>query len=334
MLQYMRPIRTFAEHVEHPFLRAALERLFHPDMPMIFALVVLNELSEGNLTRPVGGSAQLPEAAQRKLERLGGTIHFRAEVEEILVEDDVAVGVRLADGTVHRGDHVVSTAPGHTTIFRMLGGRYVDRHVRHRYAHWPVFGAIAVASLGVRGRWPDLPPIFHVVPERPLEVLGHEVGGLLVRNMSHDATLAPDGCAVVQVLVETPFEMWHDLHEVPSRYAAAKDELVRQVLPAITPLLPGWDGSALVTDVVTPYTFWQFTRTWRGAYEGWLPTGEVVRQHPSKTLPGLRKFHMAGQWVEPGGGIPPAVMSGRHVLELVCREDGMRFHGASERAST
>jgi hypothetical protein len=27
---------------------------------------------------------------------------------------------------------------------------------------------------------------------------------------------------------------------------------------------------------------------------------------------------MAGHWVEPGGGVPMAVMSGRHVVEILC----------------
>jgi len=29
-----------------------------------------------------------------------------------------------------------------------------------------------------------------------------------------------------------------------------------------------------------------------------------------KTLPGLANFYLAGHWVEPGGGLPAAAMSG------------------------
>jgi hypothetical protein len=48
-----------------------------------------------------------------------------------------------------------------------------------------------------------------------------------------------------------------------------------------------------------------------------LPTSEAFK-HVPKQLPGLDRFYMAGQWVEPGGGVPTAIMSGRHVVELVC----------------
>jgi len=44
-----------------------------------------------------------------------------------------------------------------------------------------------------------------------------------------------------------------------------------------------------------------------------------------KTLPGLSNFWMCGQWVEPGGGLPPAATSGRQVIQLVCHEDARRF---------
>ena len=45
-----------------------------------------------------------------------------------------------------------------------------------------------------------------------------------------------------------------------------------------------------------------------------------------KALPGLRNFYMAGQWVEPGGSVTLAAMSGRNVLQLICGEDGRPFH--------
>ena len=47
-------------------------------------------------------------------------------MKEILVENDRATGVRLADGTEHHADVVVSAGDGRSTIFNLLAGRYVD----------------------------------------------------------------------------------------------------------------------------------------------------------------------------------------------------------------
>jgi phytoene dehydrogenase-like protein len=44
-----------------------------------------------------------------------------------------------------------------------------------------------------------------------------------------------------------------------------------------------------------------------------------------KTLPGLQNFYMCGQWVEPGGGLPPNVTSGRQLVRTLCKEDAKRF---------
>lgn len=34
---------------------------------------------------------------------------------------------------------------------------------------------------------------------------------------------------------------------------------------------------------------------------------------------------MIGQWVSPGGGLPPAAMDGRNVVQLLCHNDKVRF---------
>ena len=40
-----------------------------------------------------------------------------------------------------------------------------------------------------------------------------------------------------------------------------------------------------------------------------------------KTLPGLDDSYMAGQWVEPGGGVSTAAVSGRIVIKMICKKD-------------
>ncbi len=82
--------------------------------------------------------------------------------------------------------------------------------------------------------------------------------------------------------------------------------------------LPGLADHVQVIDVVTPLTFWRHARSWRGAYEGWLPTPTTFNEHVPKQLGKLEDLWLAGQWVEPGGGIPSALMSGRQVVQLIC----------------
>jgi phytoene dehydrogenase-like protein len=34
---------------------------------------------------------------------------------------------------------------------------------------------------------------------------------------------------------------------------------------------------------------------------------------------------MVGQWVQPGGGLPAGVMTGRAVVQQICKEDRKRY---------
>jgi hypothetical protein len=40
---------------------------------------------------------------------------------------------------------------------------------------------------------------------------------------------------------------------------------------------------------------------------------------------------MAGQWVVPGGGVIPTLVSGKHAAMLLCRRDGKVFHTSAKK---
>jgi phytoene dehydrogenase-like protein len=48
-----------------------------------------------------------------------------------------------------------------------------------------------------------------------------------------------------------------------------------------------------------------------------------------KTLPDRHNCYMVGQWVEPGGGLPPAATSGRGIAQILCKRDGKKFETKS-----
>ena len=102
-----------------------------------------------------------------------------------------------------------------------------------------------------------------------------------------------------------------------------------KVIEQLESRLPGISEQIEVVDVSTPMTVERYTGNWQGSQEGWLITTEtfgiVMGKGMDKTLPGLDDFYMCGQWVEPGGGLPTVVMSGRRLIKKICREDDIRF---------
>jgi hypothetical protein len=59
------------------------------------------------------------------------------------------------------------------------------------------------------------------------------------------------------------------------------------------------------------------------AHVGWKLTVQAMKTQMSKTLPGLGNFYLVGQWVEPGGGTPAALVSGRGAIQIICKKKGV-----------
>jgi len=127
---------------------------------------------------------------------------------------------------------------------------------------------------------------------------------------------------VVQAMVPADYAWWATRG---SRYGAEKERFAETLAAQLERHLPNFRSQLRMTDVVTPLTYWNQARSWRGAYEGWMPNESAFFGHLAKTLSGLQGFYMAGQWVEPGGGVPTAVMSGRQVVQLACARDERPF---------
>ena len=325
-MRYNTPANEFAKRFSNPFLQWCVTSIFIPTMPTAFLFMILGRLENGEMARVEGGSLDFSLRVAKRYRDLGGKVKYGATVEEILVEDDRAVGVRLADGSEHRADIVVSCADGYSTIFKMLGERYIDQKTKDRYANWPMFPPILIISFGVANDFAGEASSNTVKLQHPITLGGQEFEAFAFRIYNDDPTMAPPGKTVVQVTLRTDFDWWYDLQEKDrASYDAEKERIAKDVLAQLERYLPGITSQVEVTDVATPYTFWRYTRNYRGAFEGWLLAPETMGTSVEKTLPGLSNFYMAGQWVEPGGGIPSALFSGRNLMKRLCRQDGKEF---------
>ena len=324
--KYAGSVEDYASGIRDPGLRECVRRLFAPDVPVWFIFMILGMLADGQLGFLAAGSLDFALSIERRYRDLGGQVAYKATVEEILVEDDRAVGVRLADGSEHRAGAVVSAADGYGTIFEMLGGRYVNRKIRSRYSSWELCRPLLMISYGVARELPGELPFGAILLEDPLTIDDKPVEGLLARIFNYSSRFAPLGKTVVQVEIETEWDYWSGLRARDrAAYDAQKERVATEALMRLEVHYPGISSQVEVTDVATPHTTWRHTLNHRGAWGGWLLTPEVANVRMERTLPGLAGFYMAGQWVMPGGGVAPSLYSGRHAVQLLCRRDGKRF---------
>jgi len=319
-----------SRELKNPALAEMFSEAFAGEMPVFFFITALAWLNNGVAGYPVGGSLLFARTIEKRFQDLGGEIAYRSKVKKILTENDKAVGVVLADGTEHRADFVISAADGHSTIYKMLEGRYISRKIKGIYEEekLQLSKPIMFVSLGINHDFKDIPrAIYHSTPFKPsLELGSDKVDRMDIRYYNFDATLAPQGKTSIIAFFNTNFEYWLELkNNDPEKYKKEKERVADAVVAELERRHPGISRKVEVRDVATPYTFLRYTDNWLGTFIGWQVTSSTYRIRIPKSLPGLGNFLMCGQWVSVGGGLPVGVMTGRHVIQILCKKDKREF---------
>jgi phytoene dehydrogenase-like protein len=321
----------YAARFKNPLLAHTIEVMFVPEMSALFMLFTMAWFQRRSAGYPIGGSLKFARHIEKKYLALGGKLHYGKKVDEILTRPEgkkqVAYGVKLLDGNSITGDIVISTADGYDTIFRMLGGKFLDKYWRRIYSEYPAFDSYIQVSLGVARKFEPLPMTYIPLPEVITVDPGTTADFIGFRIHHFDPMLAPEGKTLITSSFSTSnYHYWSDLRSGnPKLYKAEKRRLAQVVIDALELRLGNIASNVEMEDVSTPATVIRYTNNWKGSFEGWVLTPENALKQMKKQLPGLQKFYMAGHWVEPGGGLPAALMSGRNVAQIICKHEGKEF---------
>jgi all-trans-retinol 13,14-reductase len=93
---------------------------------VMHASVVRHYLSGGNF--PIGGSSRIVATIDPVIESAGGTILVKAEVDEIIIKNNTAVGVKMPDGKVINANNIISGAGIITTYNKLLPKQELLKH--------------------------------------------------------------------------------------------------------------------------------------------------------------------------------------------------------------
>jgi phytoene dehydrogenase-like protein len=314
----------YGKRFSHPLLR----RFFGTDeaasLSAVALIFSLAWMSAKNAGYPIGGSQAVIRLIVENLQRLGGRLRLASEVQGVLIDRDAAVGVRLAGGRTELADWVVSSADGHCTIFKLLGGRYTDEAIARRYGSMSTFPSYMQVSLGIARDLSAQPAYLTRLLDAPLTVdPGTEVREVSFRVFHFDPTFAPAGKTAVTCFLPTRnFEYWTNLRaRDPAKYSVEKDRVAEAVIAVLERFVPDVREAIEVRDVSTPATVIRYTGNWKGSMEGWLLTPATGLRPLPETLPGLEQFLMVGHWVMPGGGLPSGLMTARAAIQSICKRD-------------
>jgi phytoene desaturase len=330
---YMQSIGKATRELHDPWLAHVFKYLFLPDVPVVFVMIVLGALAGRNMAVRRDGSGGFARALEKRYLDLGGTVAYGSTVEKILAEKDQAVGVRLKNGEEYRADHIVSAADGFSTLYDLLDGQYTTAEMKKLHEEWPLWKPVVLINYGVDRDFSQEPSIMMLQSTSPVGAGFLASDCWVIRVFNYCPDCAPADRTLVQVMIESEWQPWKDLRKNKNAYNAEKEMTARQVLTRLDAVWPGIKDQVDMTNVATPYTWWRYTRNRRGAFEGFAINDKVFTTSVKRALPNLDNFYMAGQWVVPGGGVIPTLLSGKHAAMLLCRRDGIAFNSPDQHSN-
>ncbi|HTY60898.1 MAG TPA: NAD(P)/FAD-dependent oxidoreductase [Acidobacteriota bacterium] len=309
-------VGEYGKRFKNPLLRSSFQGTLS-DLSQIAILFSFAWMNSGNGGYPLGGSLRMIGLIEENYRKLGGDIRFNARVKRILVENGRAQGVELEGGETFNADVVISAADAHSTLFDMLGEKYLDEQTKMQFKTLKPFPSYLMVSLGVAREFAGEPELLSILLDEPIRIDDRtELDNASYRIFNYDPNLAPMGkTAIVSFIPTYNYEYWARLKETsPAKYESEKQRVADKIIDIFDKRYPGSKDKIEVVDVATPATVFRYTNNWQGSMEGWLLTPATGAKQLPCTVPGIRDFYMVGQWISPGGGLPSGLMTAREVI--------------------
>jgi phytoene dehydrogenase-like protein len=323
--------QDFAGQFKDPFLRQAVQFYIDaPGWPMPnFPMVALTGFMRSAVIEagvPLGGSNQVINDIADLYGKLGGEIEYKTRVNEVIIENDHAVGVKLDNGVEKRADIIVWAADGHTLIFDILGEHYIDDKIKSVYRDWIPVKPMLHVMLGVNRDMSKEPDRLVLELQDPITIAGEEHHWVAIIHHCFDPSAAPEGKSAMEVWYATNYDYWEKLSHDRTAYNNEKKRIADFTIEQLNKRWPGFASQVEVVDVPTPATYVRYTGNWQGSPDGWYITADNMRrQNPLRSLPGLSDLYMIGQWTAPFTGTVIAALTGRQIVELICRKEKKKF---------
>ncbi|PRY76151.1 phytoene desaturase [Marivita geojedonensis] len=321
-----------AKRVKDERLRMALS--FHPlfiggdpfNVTSMYILVSHLE-KEFGVHYAMGGVAAIAKNMAKIIGEQGGTLRMQTEVDEILVKNGRARGVKLRSGDVLTADIVVSNADAGFTYDHLLRNqprkRWTPTKLKSR--RWSMglyvwyFG-----TKGTRGMWKDVghhtilngPRYKGLVRDIFMKGKVAEDFSLYVhRPTVTDPSAAPEGDDTFYVLSPVPHLGHAD--------AADWNDLERQYRVRLTKvleeqLLPGFSSRVTASEVFTPETFKDRYLSPYGS--GFSIEPRILQSawfRPHNVSEELKGLFLTGAGTHPGAGLPGVISSAEVLAQLV-----------------
>jgi phytoene desaturase len=316
-----------ASFIRDPKLRMVFS--FHPlliggnPFSVTCAYTLINALERRHGVHwAIGGTGALIQGLVGLIIGQGNSVRCESEVAEILVRNQRAYGVRLADGQILESEIVVSNADTAWTYRYLIPAEHRRHWTDAKIERTKFSMSLFVWYFGTRQQFHDIPHHMILMGPRYRElladifkrkILAKDFSLYLHRPSASDPSVAPPGHDTFYVLSPVP----HLQSGVDWSVAA---EPYRQAIAQSlhSTIMPGFEEHITESFITTPQDFQDRLLSFRGAAFGPEPVltqSAWFRPHnKSEDIAGL---FMVGASTHPGAGMPGVIASAKALESVI-----------------
>jgi phytoene desaturase len=287
---------------------------------------------------PKGGTGALVQALVNLFLELGGEIHLKSEITEIMTEGNQVIGVMLQDGEKARFERVVSNADVFHTYDVLLRRTGSAAGMRRRLGKMSYSMSLFLVYFGTNKKFSNLVHHNIIFGPRYRELLADIFErGLLADDFSlylhvptrSDSSLAPANCEAFYVLSPVPH-----LGKASINWEKEGPGYADKILGYLERhYLPGLRGAIVTQRIFTPMDFKVELNAHVGSafsLEPSLLQSAYFRVHNRDRK--IRGLYFVGAGTHPGAGIPGVINSAKATAGLILDEMKIRSLAESEAA--
>ena len=318
-----------SQFIKNDFLRQCFS--FHPllvggnpfDTTSIYAMIHYLE-REWGVHYALGGTGAIVNAFEKLITEQGGKIHLETEVDEILVTNGKATGVRLGNGEVMEADTVVSNADVAFTYKNMIKPTHRRKYTDRKIARTKYSMSLFVIYFGTDRQYRDQGLAHHNIILGPRykallddifdnKIVAEDFSLYLHMPTITDPSIAPEGHEGFYVLSPVPHldsgTDWETF--APTYKKAIMDFLEEHYLPDLSKHL-------VAEHYIDPLHFQDVLNSYKGSAFSVQP---ILTQsawfRPHNKSEDVDELYFVGAGTHPGAGLPGVLSSSIIAQDLI-----------------
>lgn len=295
--------------------------------PSLYTIIPMIELFYG-VYFIEGGMYTLATSLARLFEELGGKIVYETSVDEILIDNKIAKGIRIGKEQV-MADAIVCGADFPYAMKELIPDeRKRGKYTNKKIAKFEYLCSCFLMYLGLDKKYPEehLHSIYFAEDFKQNVDDLFERGKLpddpsfyLYRPSLMDDSLAPEGQEGLYVLVPVPelskYEKWTE-----QTMQAYRQKIIR-LLKEKT-IFKDIDEHIVSETLITPKDFSERFNAYNGATFGLKPTLKQSNYYrPHNKFSAAENLYFCGSSTHPGAGVPIVMQSAKLAVEELLRDD-------------